>query len=206
MFFSLVYCFVYRIMTSMLKHLASMFLEFWFLCVLVKMCQIPYYAFWIDSIYTELTHQSFWLLMNRFATSWIDSRLNRLISIWIVSPNSLAFTESIHHKVESYQSSSWAHLNRFSYTLSFFIQICVVFCCLNPFTHLVNRFTVLFLCENLVLSPLSINCSYLTTPKVLNHLQLFSLGLKNSKFIHSLRLTLFLRITLFFESIDLLGC
>jgi len=64
-------------------------------------------------------------------------------------------------------------------------------CCLNRFTHLVNRFTMLFLAEILHLPPHSIHTHFLITLKALNHLQIFSLGLKNSLFIHSSRLNTF---------------
>ena len=65
------------------------------------------------------------------------------------------------------------------------------FWCLNRFNCLMNRFTQLLLCKNLALLAFPIYCLFLLTPKLLNHLKLFSLGLKNSLFIHSSRLNTF---------------
>jgi len=63
--------------------------------------------------------------------------------------------------------------------------------CLNRFSCLMNRFTLLFLCENYVLFLFTIYNLLLITSTLLNDLQLFSLGLKNSLFIHSSRLNTF---------------
>jgi len=75
--------------------------------------------------------------------------------------------------------------------VSSFMLLWSVFCCLNRFKHLVNRFNLLILCKNWVFSPLTIYTLLSTTPKLSNHLHLFSLGLKTSLFIHSSRLNTF---------------
>jgi len=108
-------------MISMLKHPTSMCLGLGFTCVLWKSVIVHIVAYWIDSSHTESTHLSLWLQMNRFTTPWIVSHLNRFFLVWIVSQNSLTCTESIHLKVGSYHSSSWAHLNRFTHALNHFI-------------------------------------------------------------------------------------
>jgi len=88
-------------------------------------------------------------------------------------------------------------LSRFKYLLTrsilllFFSPSWFVLYGLNRFIKLLNPFTQLLLCENLVLLPLSINSLLLITLKSLNHLHLFSLGLKNSLLIHSSRLKTF---------------
>jgi len=102
---------------------------------------------------------------------WIDSH-----KVWIESIFIWGTLESTRIYPESYHPSYFSGLSS---------------CCSNRFIHLVNRFNLLFLCKNLVLSPLSINSLLLITPKVLNHLHLFSLGLKNSLLIHSSRLNTF---------------
>jgi len=47
--------------------------------------------------------------------------MNRLTSLWNASQNSMTLTESIQLKHESYQSSSWVHLNRYINTPNCFI-------------------------------------------------------------------------------------
>jgi len=153
-------------------------------------------SFWNQS---ESTHHN----LNRFNKAsdfmWIDSHLSESIHMCIVS-----FLRESSHKTLWLASNRFTRsLNRFnlplgtfestqiyleSYHPSYFSSLS--FCCLNRFKHLVNRFNLLFLCENLVLSPFLIN-SLLITPKALNHLHLFSLGLKNSLLIHSSRLNTF---------------
>jgi len=140
--------------------------------------------------------------MNRFTSPWIVSHMNRLFLVWIVSQNSLTCTKSIHLIVESFilhPGLTWID-SLMHWIASSFMCSWVVFCCLNRFTHLVNRFTLLILCENFVLSLLFIYSLLFITLKILNHLQLFSLGLKNSLHIYSSRLNTFFRITLYFES------
>jgi len=108
-------------MVSMWKHPSFMCLGLDFFCVMWKSVFIHLLVQWIDSSHTESIHLSLWLLMNRFTFPWIVSHMNWLISVWIVSQNSLTCTESIHLKNESYHSSSWAYLNRFTHTLNRFI-------------------------------------------------------------------------------------
>ena len=147
------------------------------------------------------------------AILWLLNRLIKVSDFWWIDSY---LPESIHTCIDSFQFESshqtlWLTLNRFirrltrinlhlrltwidshmHWIVSSFMQLCVVFCCLNRFTHLVNRFTLLCLCEKSVLSPLSINSLLLITPNSLNHLHLFFLGLKNSLFIHSSRLNTF---------------
>ena len=115
----------------------------------------------------ESIHQFLWPCLNQFILCM--NRINPLLGI--LSRFKYLLTRSILHP--------------------FFSPSCFVLYGLNRFIKLVDRFTQLLLCENLVLSPLSINSLLLTTPNLLNHLQLFSLGLKNSLFIHSSRLNTF---------------
>jgi hypothetical protein len=131
--------------------------------------------------------------MNRFTTSGIISHLNRFISVGIVSQNSLTCTESIHLKVESYHSSSWAYLNRFTHALNRFILHaflgCLLLCeSIHSFSESIDQ--VVFV-QNFALITLTIYSLLHTFTNLLNHLHLFSLGLKNALFIHSSRLNTF---------------
>jgi len=153
----------------------------------------------------------FYALLNRFTFTWIVSH-NVSDFVWIVSQ----YLESIHSWIESnlpeshhenfltYIESIQFDLNRFILhpdILNWF-KLCLnrinhhslsdlYSCCLNWFTHLVNRFTMLFLAKFFHFTPYSIYTHFLTTPKILNHLHIFSLGLKNSLFIHSSGLNTF---------------
>jgi len=132
----------------------------------------------------ELYHQSFWLSMNRFITSWI------------VSTFILGIFESFQNLFDTHHSS---------YPFAFFS---FVFYGMNRFTQLVNRVTQLFLCENLHLPLLSIYSHFLITPKSLNHLQVATILSRTQKlFVHK-----FFKIKHFFleslctlSHIDLLG-
>jgi len=148
----------------------------------------------IDSLLFESYHRKSLILcesthyiLNRFTpesshfnlnhilkTLWLT--LNRFILIWIISIFILGI------------------LNRFKFCLNLINHHCssnLYSWCLNQFTHLVNRYTWLFLDENFHLHSFSIYNHSLITPKVLNLLHLFTLGLKNSLIIHSSRLNIF---------------
>jgi len=128
---------------------------------------------WIDSHLFESIHVcivSFLFLnhLTKFSNlSWIDS-----YEVWIVSIFILGTLESTQIWFESYHPSYFSGRS---------------FCCLNRFKHLVNRFNLLNLCENWVFSSLTIYTLLSSFPKLLNHLHLFSLGLKNLLLIHSPR-------------------
>jgi hypothetical protein len=110
---------------------------------------------------------------------WIDSWMSRLFFVWhktLWLALIMGSLQSIQICIESFHNSCFSGL---------------FFCCLNRFKHLVNRFTLLFLCENWVFSSFTLYTLFFTTSRLLNHLRLFSLGLKNSLFIHSLRLNIF---------------
>jgi len=136
---------------SMLKHPASQCLGLEY----VHKSLFHPSACWIDSLYTESIHQSLWLLMNRFkillnrikheSTHFSLKRLTKLsdmpwidsFEVWIISFFILGSLESIHQYIELFHSSCTFRLS---------------FCCLNWFTHLMNRFTLLILCKNYVFS------------------------------------------------------
>ena len=138
------------------------------------------WVIWIESNFDNIkfsfsTSESIQIMLNRIMkTLWLW--LNRFIRIWIVS----IFTRE--------------HINRFKrcmMCINLHSSSWLLFNCLNRFTHLANRFTMLFLAKNFHLPPFSIYKHFLITPKPLNHLHLFSLGLKNSLFKHSSRLSTF---------------
>ena len=121
MFFSLVYRFINCIMVSMLNHPSSMCLDLGFNCVLWK--SVVCHLVLIESIHNTLNR-----LIQVSGFRWIDSQLLEsmhngidLFQFESSHQNSLTYTESIQHKVESYHSSSWAHLNRFTCALNRFI-------------------------------------------------------------------------------------
>jgi len=131
---------------------------------------------WIVSLHVS------WV--NRFMIFWIHSRMTRLKNVWITSWNLFDLCWIDSKKSESFQSSSWALLNRVKDSLSRINRHCLSglsLCCLNRFTRLVNQFTMLFLAEFLHFPPISIYTLFLITLKSLNHLQLFSLECKNLK-------------------------
>jgi len=142
---------------------------------------------WIVSSESLISDETIHHSLNRIRCESIHHSLNRIIKPsdlhwinstkgWIASFFILGSLELIHICIESYHYSCVFDL---------------YFCCLNRFTHLVNQFTMLFLCENLLLSLLTIYSLLLITLKWLNHLQLFSIGLKNSLHINSSRLNTF---------------
>jgi len=100
----------------------------WLSCVSWKSVWVHLLTSWIDSIHYESIHPSLWLKVNQFTSTWIDSWMNRLFSVWNVSQNSLTCTESIHKRLESYQSSFWVHLNRLKYVLNRFILHAFLVC------------------------------------------------------------------------------
>jgi len=102
----------------------------------------------------------------------------------------IKLSESIQINPESIQTFIWAAwiISHFTWLASIFSIFLYVWA--YP-SWCLNRFTQLFLCENLALLASPIYCLLPLTPKSLNHLQLFSLGLKNSLFILSSRLNTF---------------
>jgi len=119
--FSWVYCFIHCTMVSILKHPSSMWLYQGFNCVLWE--RVVYHLLLIELIRNTLNQ---FIQVSDFR--WIHSLLLESIHIWIDSfhfesshQNSLTYTESNQQKVESYQSSSWAHMNRFTCALNRFI-------------------------------------------------------------------------------------
>jgi len=154
MSFMLVYHFNNWPMINMLKHPTYMGLYLGFTCVLWKKC--PCLSFstlnrftthWIDSskflTFDESTHNS----LNRVTFESSHSCLNRLTKLsdlhwidwsegWIISFFIPGLPESIHLCPELLHPSCTLGLS---------------FCRLNRFTHWVNQFTMLFLCENCAL-------------------------------------------------------
>jgi hypothetical protein len=78
---------------------------------------------WINSQVLGTQHIALWLHVNRLIEYWIDSVVNRIIYVWIVSSNSLTWFESTHVGNQSYQSSFWVFWvdSIFVWYVSFFI-------------------------------------------------------------------------------------
>jgi len=131
---------------------------------------------WIDSNYFESHHS--WIESN-LPESYHEIFLTCFVSIQIIL-NRInlhpGIYESIQTLLDTYQSS---------------LSPALSFSGLNQFIHLLNRFTQLFLDEKLHLLSFSVYTHSLITPKTLNHLHIFPLGLQNSLFIHSSRLNTF---------------
>jgi len=118
---------------SMLKHPASQYLG-------LDCVHKSLFIFHpVESIYYILNRfikvSDYWWIDSK--SLWIISYMNRLTSLWNASQNSLTLTESIQLKHESYQSSSWVHLNQFINTLN-----CFIF----------HAFSVCFLCSESIQS------------------------------------------------------
>jgi len=126
------------------------------------------YSCWYPFICVLFPLESTQSYLNRFKnvsnSVWIDSCLNHFIPSWVISSNSMTLFESIHTNSESIQSfilATWI-VSNLTWLSSIFIYfpsfLGLPFCCLNQFTSLMNRFTLLFLCKNL----------YLVTPHYIN--------------------------------------
>jgi len=149
---------------------------------------------WINSLSPESYHtksltlcESFHYILNRFTLELCHIFLNRILKTFWHTFNRFILIGIVSIFILGI-------LNRFKLCLNRINHHCssgLYSCCLNRFTHLVNWFTLLILAEFLHLPPKSIYTHSLITPKLLSHLHLFSLGLKNSLFIHSSRLQTF---------------
>jgi len=138
--------------------------------------------------------------LNRFTKvsdlRWIDSYPLESIHTWVVSfviessHKTFWFAlEPIHKHFELIHLHSlftWID-SYMHWIVSVFLLLCSVFDCLNRFKHL----TSVDLVRKLSLFCFTIYTLFPTTPKSLNHLHLFSIGLKNSFLIHSSRLNTF---------------
>jgi len=125
---------------------------------------------WIDSQVLETHHIALRLHVNRIAEYWIDSFMNHIIYVWIVSSNSLTSCKSYH----------WI-LNRFiheSYRI-----------CLNRFIKLSDLVWIdsclKWIVSNLILDTLSRFKSFLTRIILHHILPFFSLVLYGlNRFTH----------------------
>jgi len=109
----------------------------------------------------ESIHQNLWLSLNRFIQDM--NRINQL---------SRSF-ESFHFSLDSYHSSSQFY----------FLMFCLIW--FKSIHSVINLIHSVVFVRKFSLITLLYNILLLITPNLLNHLQLFSLGLKNSLFIHS---------------------